>query len=212
MVRGVIAINCARAAPLCPSLIAGHWALQAVVDRKTLLQVLGLLTKPSNRSVRSLDCCRWHHAACCQSLDSLFDPTLPITRMLCSHHQYRSVDAFERATSHEGQAAIKKVCLRSHGAACAHHLHRTHHCCCVLTLWFAVQFWESHATTLSKLPAIAFLDASACPRGLAGDVFAALCCRLAGWAAWQAWDVRAALDPGCCGSVSWAWVRQSTSV
>eukprot|EP00877_Chromochloris_zofingiensis_P005789 jgi/Chrzof1/15210/Cz09g31220.t1 len=84
--------------------------------------------------------------------------------------QVQDIDTYVRATSLEGQSAIK-------------------------------QYWESHCTTLSKLPSITLLDQGSYPRGLSDSDFVRLLIKLTDLEPWQIWDLRALLDTNSCGFV-----------
>lgn len=65
-----------------------------------------------------------------------------------------------------------------------------------------MQYWESHCTTLSKLPSITLLDQGSYPRGLSDSDFVRLLIKLTDLEPWQIWDLRALLDTNSCGFVS----------
>uniref|UniRef100_A0A383WNS5 EF-hand domain-containing protein n=1 Tax=Tetradesmus obliquus TaxID=3088 RepID=A0A383WNS5_TETOB len=63
------------------------------------------------------------------------------------------------------------------------------------------KYWDTHCSTVSKLPAIALLDQSSCPRGISDTDFLALLSRLTSLQQWQIWDLWYTLDVHGCGFV-----------
>ncbi|WIA28574.1 hypothetical protein OEZ86_011114 [Tetradesmus obliquus] len=63
------------------------------------------------------------------------------------------------------------------------------------------KYWDAHCSTVSKLPAIALLDQSSCPRGISDTDFLALLSRLTSLQQWQIWDLWYTLDVHGCGFV-----------
>ncbi|KAF6264489.1 hypothetical protein COO60DRAFT_127462 [Scenedesmus sp. NREL 46B-D3] len=139
----------------------------------------------------------------------------------------RELDVYSRATSNEGLLCIRKVRSTlpcSHGTGC-----RVAQQAVCQQCWFCVsccsaslmslaciahkswcimlhrdvhtQYWDAHCSTVGKLPAIALLDQSSCPRGISDAEFLALLSRLTSLQQWQIWELRSTLDSHGCGFV-----------
>jgi hypothetical protein len=81
-------------------------------------------------------------------------------------------------------------------------VHPHNECLTASACYGAVQYWDAHCSTVSKLPAIALLDPSSCPRGISDSDFLALLSRLTSLQQWQIWDLWNTLDVHGCGFVS----------
>lgn len=76
-------------------------------------------------------------------------------------------------------------------------------CTCCIYLCVLLQYWDSHCSTFSKLPALALVNpSSSCPRGLSPALFLELLSRLTDLQEWQIWDLWSSLDVHACGFVS----------
>jgi len=64
------------------------------------------------------------------------------------------------------------------------------------------QYWDSHCSTFSKVPALALVNPGSCPKGLAPALFLDLLSRLTDLQQWQIWDLWSTLDVHSCGFVS----------
>jgi hypothetical protein len=65
-----------------------------------------------------------------------------------------------------------------------------------------VQYWDQHCCTLSKLPALALLDQSSCPRGMPDAELLRIMRKLTDAEPWQIWDLHNILDRHSCNFVS----------
>lgn len=65
-----------------------------------------------------------------------------------------------------------------------------------------MQYWESHSSTFSKVPALALLVPGSIPKGLAPALFLELLARLTDLQQWQIWEIWTTLDIHSCGLVS----------
>lgn len=65
-----------------------------------------------------------------------------------------------------------------------------------------LQYWDSHCSTFSKVPALAVLAPGSCPKGLAPALFVELLSRLTDLQQWQIWALWDTLDSNSCGFVS----------
>jgi hypothetical protein len=65
-----------------------------------------------------------------------------------------------------------------------------------------MQYWETHSSTFSKVPALALLAPGSIPKGLAPTLFLELLARLTDLQQWQIWELWEILDINRCGLVS----------
>jgi hypothetical protein len=89
------------------------------------------------------------------------------------------------------------LCVHHPQPAAAPPLH-----CALQHVFVCAQYWDSHCSTFSKLPAVALLATGSCPKGLAPSLFLELLRRLTDLQEWQIWALWDTLDVHSCGFVS----------
>ena len=98
---------------------------------------------------------------------------------------------------HYGPRPNKMKILRLAAASKPYHMTLTNP-----AIFPCLQYWDQHCSTLSKLPAVALLDQSSCPRGMSDADFLRVMCKLTDAEAWQIWDLHGILDRHSCNYVS----------